>query len=390
MDDLKEIGLVACWYKEKSCGNYAYRLSSALEGLGLKVHILSANCRCYGDDPFNPDLSFSPVPQLSFADFYPKPGSRIKRAARLLPQHIGDACKGARYLRHLKLPILNYQQTQGSFGFLPLLSFLRVPSESKRIITLHEIDSTQKHFQVKQLKIDTIKLNRIYNKADAVIVQTNPLKRQLEGWGVQGDKIVLIPHGATIPPLTSLTRKQIIFCGGHHLMHGKGFDLFLKALVLLREKGFRPPVLVHGLNREYDQEEGFEPIARMGLTDQIKWFDYVFTNEPELIAEYQKSLLAVIPYTTSEAGSTVTTAMANAVPVIASPAVGLPEYLGEDGIYLQEGTPAELAEAMAGLIRNPTQGERLGLGLRARAAELFSWEAIAKHYLELYRSVLRQ
>ncbi|MFH0787695.1 MAG: glycosyltransferase family 4 protein [Pseudomonadota bacterium] len=388
MDELKEIGLVACWYKEKSCGNFAYKLSAALERLGLQVRILSANCRCYGDDPFNPELSFSPVPRIPFADFYPKPGSRIKRVARLIPQHVGDVCKGARYLKHLKLPILNYQQTQGSFGFLPLLSFLSFPTESKRVVTIHEIDSTQRQFKLKNFKLTTIKLNKIYNKADAVIVQTSPLKKQLEGWGIQGEKIHIIPHGTTIPPLHSDHRDQIIFCGGHHLAHGKGFDLFLKALVILKEKGITPPVLIHGLNREYGQEEGIEPIAQMGLTDQIKWFDYVFTNESELFAEYQKSLLAVIPYTSSEAGATVTTAMANAVPVIASRSVGLPDYLGQEGIFVKEDDPAGLAEAMLRLIQDPLQREELGRRLVERATGLFSWEAIARQNIELYQAIL--
>jgi len=389
MAHLEEIGIIACWYKEKSCGNFAYKLSSALERLGLKVSILSANCLCYGDNPFDPDLWLSPVKQISFADFY-KPGSGIKRAARLMPQLLGDVFKGARYLKHLKLPILNYQQTQGSYGFLPLLSFLTFPTNSKRVVTIHEIDSIQRQFKLKGFKLNTIKLNPIYNKADAVIVQTVPMKKQLESWGIQAEKIHIIPHGTLIPDLTSYPRDQIIFCGGHHLNHGKGFDLFLKALVILKEKGISPKVLIHGLNREYFQEEGIEPIAQSGLTDQVKWFDYCFTNEQALWVEYQKSLFSVIPYTTSEAGSTVTTAMANAVPVIASRSVGLPEYLGGDGIFVKENEPADLAEKMLGLIRDSQQREEIGRRLYERASRLFSWDVIAKQNLEVYQSLLSE
>lgn len=387
MDHLEEIGLIACWYKEKSCGNYAFKLASALERSGLKVRILSANCRCYGDDPFNPALSFSPVEQIPFADFYPKPGPRIKRVARLLPQHLGDACKGARYLKRLKMPILNYQQTQGSFGFLPLLSFLTFPTHSKRVVTIHEIDSTQKQFSLKEFKLNTIKLNRVYNKADAIIVQTGPLKKQLEAWGILPERIHIIPHGTSLPPLHSYPRDQVVFCGGHHLTHGKGFSLFLKAMVILKEKGIAPPILIHGLNREYGQEEGIEPIARLGLTEQVRWFDYVFTNEKELWTEYQKSLFAVLPYTTSEAGSTVTTAMANALPVIASQSVGLPEYLGPEGIFVKEDDPADLAEKMLELFQDSQGREELGRRLSEKASSLFSWERIAEQNIALYRSL---
>jgi glycosyltransferase involved in cell wall biosynthesis len=388
MDQPKDIGLVACWYKEKSCGYFAYKFSSALEQRGVKVHLLSANCRCYGDDPFNPSLSFSTVPHMDFADFYPKPGSRIKRVARLLPQHIGDVGKGARYLKRLTWPIIHYQQTQGSFGFLPLLSFLTFPTDSKRVVTIHEIDSTQRQIQFKQAKLKTRQLNRVYNKADAVIVQTIPMRRQLETWGIQPEKIYIIPHGTSIPPITSYPRDQIVFCGGHHLMHGKGFGLFLKALVILKEKGITPTILIHGLNREYGQEEGDLPIAQSGLTDQIKWFDYVFTNEQDLWTEYQKSLFMVMPYTTSEGGSSVTTAMANGLPVIASRSAGLPEYLGSEGIFVQEDDPADLAEKMLRLIKDSQAREEIGRRLSERASQLFSWEVIAEKNCDLYHNLL--
>jgi len=87
---------------------------------------------------------------------------------------------------------------------------------------------------------------------------------------------------------------------------------------------------------------------------------------------------------------TGTTAMANGVPVIASRSVGLPEYLGQDGIFLKEGDPLGLAEVMLKLIRDPVQREALGRRLSEKAAKSFSWEVIANEHIELFRSVLKQ
>jgi len=175
-----EISLVSCWYKEKSCGNFAYNLSRALGKLGVKVSILSANCLCHRDDPFNPELFFSPCQKIKFADFYWKPFSNTANYFRIVPQLAGDAVKGRRYVNRNNVPLLNYQQTQGSFGFLPLLSFLSFPTEAKRVVTIHEIDSIQKQFKLKNIKLRTAGLNKIYNKADAVIVQNSAMKASME------------------------------------------------------------------------------------------------------------------------------------------------------------------------------------------------------------------
>ena len=381
-----QVNLISCWYKEKSCGRFAYNLARALEKLGVKITVISANCLCFREDPFNPKLFFSPCKRIKFADFYWKPAPKIINYFRSVGQLTGDALKGYKYLQKINSPLLHYQQIQGSFGFLPLLSLLSCPTKAKRIITVHEIDIIQKQFKFRSKAFSTIKLNKIYNKADAVIVQNTAMKNVLENLGVSSKKIHVIPHGTHIPKLKTYYRDQIIFCGGHHLTSGKGFDIFLKALLILNRQNIKPKVTIYGLNPEYDQEKGKKLISKLGIHNQIKWFDY--KTDDALLEEFQRSMFMVTPYTTSEAGAAVTTAMANAVPVIATRNVGLPEYLGDDGIYINENDPKYLADKMAQLINNNALRQTLSIRLYNRAVKFYSWEVIAQKTLELYKKVL--
>ncbi|MEW6379725.1 MAG: glycosyltransferase family 4 protein [bacterium] len=395
MDTIR-LGLISCWYKEKSCGRFAHNLAQALTGLGVEIEVISANCLCFRDDPFHPELFFSPCHKVRFPDFYWKPAPLAISYLRAIGELAADAFKGFGYLAKAKSPaILHYQQTQGSFGFLPLLSFLSYPTQARRVISIHEIDSIQKQLKVGSKAFSTIKLNRIYHKADAIVVQNAAAGKALEALGVTSERVHIIPHGTHIPAGISRlmepgalppARHQIAFCGGHHLTSGKGFDAFLKALLILRAQGVTPPLMIYGLNEGYGQEKGQKLIHELGISNKFKWLDY--RSDESLFAELQTALCMVIPYTTSEAGAAVTAAMANAVPVIATRKVGLPEYLGESGLYIEEDNPQDLADTMLRLIQNPGLVNDLGRQLHRRALEQYSWEAVGRKTLDLYEGLL--
>ncbi|MEW5802714.1 MAG: glycosyltransferase family 4 protein [bacterium] len=395
--DAIRVGLISCWYKEKSCGIFAHNLASALQELGVNINVISANCLCFRDDPFRPDLFFSPCHKIKFADFYWKPSPRLISYIRSIGELTGDSLKGRTYLKKTPpFPILHYQQTQGSFGFLPLLSFLSYPTQAKRVVAVHEIDAVQRRLKVRSRDIPTVWLNKIYHKADAVIVQNRAFKEAIEGLGVDSKKVHIIPHGTHIPKLGTSNisynwiqenqRPRIVFCGGHHLTSGKGFDVFLRALLILKAHDITPSVMIYGLNAGYGQEQGRKTICELKIDNPIEWFDY--KSDDSLFQELQRALCMVIPYTKSEAGTAVTAAMANAVPVIATRNVGLPEYLGRAGLYIEEDDPYDLADKMRILIHDPKARETLGSQLHQRAYALYGWDTVAKKTLDLYKSLL--
>ncbi|UEJ83193.1 glycogen synthase [Brachybacterium halotolerans subsp. kimchii] len=99
-------------------------------------------------------------------------------------------------------------------------------------------------------------------------------------------------------------------------------------------------------------------------------------------------------------------AMACGIPVVASATGGIPEVVvdGETGylVPLEQvqdgtGTPldperfvADLAATLTRMIGDPERAREMGAASRRRAAEHFSWTAIAERTLEVYETVLRE
>ena len=79
--------------------------------------------------------------------------------------------------------------------------------------------------------------------------------------------------------------------------------------------------------------------------------------------------------------------MANATPVIATRKADLPEYLGDLGLYIKEGSAEELSQAMVHLLDHPGDAASAGAKLRKRAEELYSAESISLRLLAVYQDV---
>jgi starch synthase len=95
-------------------------------------------------------------------------------------------------------------------------------------------------------------------------------------------------------------------------------------------------------------------------------------------------------------------AMACETPVVASNVGGIPEVV-EDGVtgYLvrleqgTDGTPlnpqrfaADLAAAINRVLEDPARGRALGQAGRLRVVERFSWSAVARRTIELYKTLV--
>jgi glycosyltransferase involved in cell wall biosynthesis len=84
-------------------------------------------------------------------------------------------------------------------------------------------------------------------------------------------------------------------------------------------------------------------------------------------------------------GLPVLEAMARGVPVICSNAASLPEVAGDAAILIDPKSVDELSGAIAGLVGDEAERQRLSSAGRARAAE-FSWERTARETAEAYRA----
>jgi glycosyltransferase involved in cell wall biosynthesis len=76
--------------------------------------------------------------------------------------------------------------------------------------------------------------------------------------------------------------------------------------------------------------------------------------------------------------------MACALPAVAFDTPVSREILGDLGVYAPRGDVAGLADAIAGLLENPEESRALGIKLRQRVIEQFSWQNTARQLLKAY------
>ena len=99
-----------------------------------------------------------------------------------------------------------------------------------------------------------------------------------------------------------------------------------------------------------------------------------------IAAEMQRATVLVQPSLYDLFPLPVLEGMISGLPVVASNVGGLPEMVldGETGLLIEPGDAPQLAEALLALLDNPKKAHAMGLAGRARALDMFSWEAIVR------------
>ncbi len=274
--------------------------------------------------------------------------------------------------------IIHFDQVLRAFGILSfavLLAFVKMFGK-KIVVTVHEFDPLQEKYK---------SLTKLYNFTDKVFVFSEDFKKELKGLGVKDEKIEVIPYAVSLEPIKDYKREGFIFFGGHKLLKGKGFDTLLDALKLVQKKGRKTRVVIYTGKGCSGLEDGKRKVIEKGLEEFISWSD--FLRGPALSEAYQKSIGCLIPFTGGSGRHPATSAMANATPIIATRKAALPEYVGDAGLFINEGAAKELAEAMIRLLDHP---ERRGVRRRKterKGGKVFQRGRISERLVAVYHDV---
>jgi len=229
---------------------------------------------------------------------------------------------------------------------------------------------------------------RLYEAVDAVVVHSEYGRSQLvERLGVEERKVRVIHHGAfggpahdavrEPPPreLAPTSRPVVLFFG--LLRPYKGVDVLLEAWRAIGDAELwivgRPRMPLEPLLAAAPQRVTFVPR---------------FVSQGELVAAFERADLVVLPYSRTERfdqSGVLATAIGFGKPTIVSDVGGFAELAGAGAAELvPPGDPAALARAIARLLGDPAERERLAAGARAAAAGPYSWDEAARRTLELY------
>lgn len=374
-----KVGMITCWYKNLSTANYSYNLCTALsKKVNLKV--ISSHCACirYFADKKNAFqskceiVSFPPYIYVLKAEDIPKVFRFISRFAMMILEFL----RGISYLSKCKdVDIIHYQQTAAyPFGMVPLSIILLIPAKKIRVVTVHRTG------------LFSGLLSRFYRKADKVIVHSSDMKEKLKHFSVPESKIAIVPHGAELPQLLGLPRKEITFFGNPSEI--KGFKIILQALNLLKLRGRKVNLNIYGIYTEEEKSKAIGWARQIGVSDLLIWGGQL--SEEEFRQKMQQSIFTLAVYQYYVSGSSIITrAMGNATPVIASSVGGIPEYLRGAGLLVPKDDPEALAAAMSKLLDDVWLRQKLSEEGRKKA-ETISWDNIAKITIDIYYELIRQ
>jgi len=130
-------------------------------------------------------------------------------------------------------------------------------------------------------------------------------------------------------------------------------------------------------------------IAELGISDIVHITSGL--SDADLAALLASAEVACIPSLYEGFSLPAVEAMASGTPIVASRVGALPEVLGTDGSCAALVPPADvdaLTRAIGELLDSPEKRHSLGTAGRARAVNVFSWEAVATQTVRVYERAI--
>ena len=285
------------------------------------------------------------------------------------------------------------QHEFGIFGgedgneLLSLLDDVFVPV----IVTLHTVPLTPSLGQRRVLET-------LATRADALIAMSEAARtRFLNIYDVDGEKVVTIPHGATVPPPAQLPQDGPISLLTWGLLGpGKGVEWVIDALAMVPELRDRVTYTIAGeTHPKVFQREG-EAYRNMlkrraeflGVEDVVH-FDNQYRTVSSLLELIQQSHCVVLPYDSHDqiTSGVLVDAVVASRPVIATEFPHAVELLSRGvGLTVPHKDPVSLAHAIRQVVQQPRILSAMANATLPIAAE-HSWTAVANKYAYLALSL---
>ena len=235
----------------------------------------------------------------------------------------------------------------------------------------------------------------IDHRADLIITSSDKGKQELtDDWGIASDKVINLIDGVDTGIFRPYSRsearrelgipeevKLVVYLGLFNRY--QGVDLLLDVISIV--KGTAPDVRF--LLMGFPDVEYRRKAAEIGIDDCITFTGRVeYERAPFFLSAGD---LAVSPkLAQTEANGKLFNYMACGLPTVVFDSQINREILGDDGIYIDYGNTASLADAIVAALHDSERMNSLSLQLRERAVRMHSWDARSKRLESVYRSLL--
>jgi glycosyltransferase involved in cell wall biosynthesis len=206
-------------------------------------------------------------------------------------------------------------------------------------------------------------------------------------FGIRPDRFAVVPNGIDLSlfrPLSAVDREPgrvIVTNSADTPLKGLGFLLQAVAAI-----GDRYPIRLVVIGSPKTDGPVESLIRELGIGHRVTFTGRV--TDGELVRQYARAHLAVVPSVYEGFGLPAGEAMACGVPVISTTGGALPEVVGEAGVLVPPSSSAALARAMIDLMNRPERARALGEAGMRRVRRNFSWKGAAEKTVAFYREVI--
>jgi glycosyltransferase involved in cell wall biosynthesis len=268
------------------------------------------------------------------------------------------------------------------------------------VTTIHgtEIGRAQGLHNPDSRTIDGIEWWTTY-EANKIIVTSGSLKSEIQGhFNLPQEKIEIIPNGIDLEkynaPVDRAAVKErygvhphekLVLCIGR-LVPQKGIEYLIRAVPRIAGRYPEAKFIIVG---EGWLRGHLEYVARStGHHWKITFTGWI--PDQELAALLNSADVLVVPSIYEPFGIVALEGMAAGVPVVASDVGGLAEVVEHErtGILAYSKNPESIAWAVERALSDPSHSKWLVQNAREMVQKTYSWEAIAKRTIEVYREVV--
>ncbi|MGI9861970.1 1,4-alpha-glucan branching protein domain-containing protein [Moorella naiadis] len=223
--------------------------------------------------------------------------------------------------------------------------------------------------------------------ADSLICCSRYMEEEIRRLFQPEAAINVIPNGVrAIPPVATYQEGQTILFVGR-LVVEKGVQVLLAALARLQHLYPAARLIIAGDGPYAGELHNLA--GNLGLAERVEFTGFV--SEEARNRLLARARVAVFPSLYEPFGIVALEAMAAGVPVIVSQTGGLAEVVEDKrtGLTFNPGDAVDLERCLVTIFQNPDLAAELGRNGQTRVYQDYTWEAVARRTLALYRDVRR-
>lgn len=389
-------------------GIYLHYLSKALVDLGHQVDVISGPpypeldarvtlIKIPALDLYahpNPTRALRVKHLLSFTDFY-EWWSKLSGA-------FGEPyCFGRRLVKYFKNNTVHYDIVHDNqslcYGLLQLqkrgvnvVATVHHPITRDRDLALAAATQKGQRWLINRWYNFLSMQKKVVQQLNHIVTVSEQSQRDIEqAFARAATTINVIPNGVDtniFKPIPDISRCEFsLITTASSDQPLKGLSVLLRALAQLRTEFPQLQLTVIGkLKEEGDTQK---ELATLQLTDVVT-FKSGISNQ-ELVEEYARAQIAVVPSLYEGFGLPAAEAMACGVPLICSDGGALPEVVGNGARLVAAGSVELLAVALRELLNQPEQRAQLGDRGREHILQQLSWDCVGRKMQDYYVQLIQ-